>query len=66
MDGISRSRGWDKEILYGVLPMEQLVLSNKWAIFYPVNLQHSSSMHIFSIRVENSVDPDQMASSEAS
>ena len=31
MDGISRSRGWDKEILHGVLPMEQLVLSDKWA-----------------------------------
>ena len=31
MDGISRSRGWDKEIPYGVLPMEQLVLSDKWA-----------------------------------
>ena len=31
VDGISRSRGWDKEILHGVLPMEQLVLSDKWA-----------------------------------
>ena len=30
MAGISRSRGWDKEILHDVLPMEQLVLSNKW------------------------------------
>ena len=29
--------------------------------FYPVNLQHSSCKHVFSIRVENSVDPDQMA-----
>ena len=28
MDGISRSRGWDKEIPHRVLPMEQLVLSN--------------------------------------
>ena len=27
MDGISRSREWDKEILHGVLPMEQLVLA---------------------------------------
>ena len=35
MDGISSSRGWDKEIPHGVLPMEQLVLSDKWArIFY--------------------------------
>ena len=31
MDGISRSRGWDKEIPHGVLPMEQLVLSDKLA-----------------------------------
>ena len=31
MDGISRSRRWDKEIPQGVLPMEQLVLSDKWA-----------------------------------
>ena len=31
MDGIRRSRGWDKEIPHGVLPMEQLVLSDKWA-----------------------------------
>ena len=33
---------------------------------YTVNLQHSSCKHIFPIRVENSVDPVQMASSEAS
>ena len=31
MDGISRSRGWDKEIPHGILPMEQFVLSDKWA-----------------------------------
>ena len=31
MDGISKSRGWDMEIPHGVLPMEQLVLSDKWA-----------------------------------
>ena len=31
VDGISRSRGWDKEIPHCVLPMEQLVLSDKWA-----------------------------------
>ena len=34
--------------------------------FYPVNQQHSGCKHIFSIRVENSVDPDQIASTEAS
>ena len=31
MDGTSRSRGWDKEIPHGVLPMVQLVLRDKWA-----------------------------------
>ena len=31
MGGISRSRRWDKEIPHGDLPMEQLVLSDKWA-----------------------------------
>ena len=31
MDGISWSRGWDKEIPHGVLPMEQLVLGDMWA-----------------------------------
>ena len=31
MDGISRSRGRDKDIPHRVLPMEQLVLSDKWA-----------------------------------
>ena len=33
--------------------------------FLSVNLQHSTCKHVFSIRVESSVDPDQMASSEA-
>ena len=38
MDGISRSRGWDNEMPQGVLPMEQLVLSDKWArISYPLS-----------------------------
>ena len=31
MDEISKSRGWDKEIPHGVLPMEQPVLSDKRA-----------------------------------
>ena len=30
-DGIRRSRGWEKEIPHGVLPMEQLVLGDIWA-----------------------------------
>ena len=48
MDGISRSRGWDEEIPHGLLPMEQLVLSDKWArIFYP------SSEGLLTIRIQN-------------
>ena len=34
--------------------------------FYPVYLHHSSCKHVFSSRVENGVDPVQMASLEAS
>ena len=30
--------------------------------FYPAHLQHSSCKHAFSIKVQNSADPDQMAS----
>ena len=33
--------------------------------FNPVNLQHASYKHVFSSRMENSVDPDQMASLES-
>ena len=33
--------------------------------FYPVDLQYSSYKHVLSSRLENSVDPDQMASSVA-
>ena len=33
--------------------------------FDPVNLHHSSCKHVFSIRVQNRVDPGQMASLEA-
>ena len=34
--------------------------------FFPVNLQYSSYKHVFPSRVENSVDPAQLASSGAS
>ena len=46
MDGISRSRGWNKEIPNGVLPMEQLVLSDKWArkIFPTASLHRDHSI----------------------
>ena len=34
MDGISRSRGWDKEIPHGVFPIGQLALRDKWAEYH--------------------------------
>ena len=47
MDGISRSRGWDKEISHGVLPMEQFVFSDKWArIFYLVSVSEQIGFSI--------------------
>ena len=46
MDGISRSRGWDKEIPHCVLPMEQLVLSDKWA---------RNTYETFSLHLQNSI-----------
>ena len=30
--------------------------------FYPINLQDSNYKHVFKSRLENSVDPDQLAS----
>ena len=50
MDGISRSRGRDKEIPHGVLPMEQLVLSDKWSRkSFPVQLQNNNLMFAYAI-----------------
>ena len=48
MDGISRSRGWDKEISHDVLPMEQLVLSYKWA-----RKHNSETYEYYVISVQN-------------
>ena len=54
MDGISRSRGWEKENPHCVLPMEQLVLSDKWARKYlsgkSATIQESN--HGLGVRVE--------------
>ena len=52
MDGISRSRGWDKEIPHYVLPMEQLVLSDKW-------VRITLSALVASCVVGYSLEPDQ-------
>ena len=49
MDGISRSRGWDKEIPHCVLPMEQLVLSDKWARMMYNAMHHSQMRHYIMI-----------------
>ena len=51
MDGISRSRAWDKEIPHGVLPMEQLVLSDKWARNSYLTLKHM--IHFIFLRFED-------------
>ena len=40
-------------------------LCTTFSPFYSFNLQHSSYKHFFSIKVEISVDPGQMVSSEA-
>ena len=51
MDGISRSRGRDKEIPHGALPMEQLVLSDKLARkSFPVKLQNNNRMFAYAIQ----------------
>ena len=51
VDGISRSRGRDKEIPHGALPMEQLVLSDKWARkSFPVKLQNNNLMFAYAIQ----------------
>ena len=48
MAGISRSRGRDKEIPHGALPMEQLVLSDKCARkSFPVKLQNNNLMFAY-------------------
>ena len=52
MDGISRSRGWDKEIPQGVLPVEQLVLSGKWA--RKINLRRGWCKYMIPSHVEES------------
>ena len=54
MDGISRSRGRDKEIPHGILPMEQLVLSDKWARkLFSKNMSFRNTS-----RLSNSMGPD--------
>ena len=45
MDGISRSHGWDKEIPHSVLPMEQLVLSDKWGRMYDPSKMDTELAH---------------------
>ena len=47
------------------LPCWYFYVLHSSLFFYSVNLQQSSYKHVFSIRMENSVDRDQMASPEA-
>ena len=46
--------------------VEYFLFATLLSNFNRLNLQYSSCKHVISIKVENSVDPDQMASSEAS
>ena len=67
MDGISRSNGWDKEIPHGVLPMEQLVLSDKWArkthvLKYQVAEQSSAKLISGTVVKSILVDNDDLSS----
>ena len=50
---------------YFTLVVLNILRTTLLPLFYPINMQHSSCKHVFSIRVETSVNPDQMASSEA-
>ena len=50
-------------VFFRVAAKDRFYCTTLFPIFYPVNLQHSSCKHIFLIRVEQSVDPDQTASS---
>ena len=53
MDRISRSRGWDKEIPHGVLPMEQPVLSDKRARKRHVNKNMTTRYITLSVGTSN-------------
>ena len=44
--------------------MLNVLMYNIPFIFFLINLYHSSFKHVFSIRVENSADPEQMPASE--
>ena len=65
---IVRSTYWLDDLQIHINPKhaEKIFMYYTPPLFYLLNWQHSSYMHVFSIRVENSVDPDQVASSEAS
>ena len=47
MDGISRSRGLEREIPHCVLPMEQLVMSDKWARKIFLSYPHTDTILFF-------------------
>ena len=49
-----------------ILVMLNIMMYYSLPYFFPAYLEPSDCKHVFSIRVENNVDADQMALSEAS
>ena len=56
---------WTARLLNNPCHADYFYVLHSSPIFSPVNLQLSSCKHVFSISVENTVDPDQMALLEA-
>ena len=48
---------------YSILVIMNIFMVYSPPVFYPVNLNTSSYVHVFAIRVKKCVDPDQVASS---
>ena len=55
MDGISRSRGWDKKIPHGGLHLEQLALSDKWARKIFLSQPHTHNGFYFLLTIINRI-----------
>ena len=67
---LNLSKGWSISWNSVRILLTFVMLTNLYTTlfpnFYPVNLENSICKHVFSTIVENSVDPDMVALSEAS
>ena len=54
------------DIIFNPCHAEYFLFTSLLPIFLAFNLQQSNCKHVFTSRVENSVEPEQMASLEAS